>query len=1837
MLGWSPRATARISERWRFRPQLLPFEDRTVPAGLDYYQPPAEWWWNPDGGSLSAPQVGDAFDVAVDFLRRNADQLGLAPGDFREPILTGRYTDTLTGTTQLYLTQSFQSLPIVNAVLNVSLTSANEVIAVGSRFASGLVQTPVLVHGPIAPVLDAPTALSLAVGPLGLPVETSPGLLSSNPNGTSLILLAPELSLDDIPADLVYVATETGVTLAWNYVLRTPDGEHWYNLHVDAVTGKALSAADWGHGHLGEYRVYPLPAENPLDGPRTLVVHPADPTASPFGWHDTDGVAGPEFTTTQGNNVKAQEDEDGDNGDGFQPDAGAGLVFDFPIDLSEEPSEYLSASLTNLFYVSNIAHDVFFKFGFTESAGNFQATNYSGSGFGNDAVLADGQDGSSKNNANFATPPDGQAPRMQMFLWDVTAGNSVISNTPGVSSPSTASGASFGPPSFSVTADAVLADPILAGSPLVNDVAGKIVIVDRGGDINFTVKVKNAQNAGAVGVIVLNNETNPAVITMGGTDESITIPSVMISLADGNALKAAIANGTVNLTIIGTAGVQRDGSLDAGIIIHEYGHGVTNRLTGGPADANALQNRQSGGMGEGWSDFFALMFTQIASDTATTPRTIAAYASGKAEGIRRFPYSTDMAVNPLTFQAYNNDSAKQVHNTGEIWASALWDLNWLLINKYGYDADLSTGYTGSGVGAAGNKLALQLVMDGLKRQVANPSFTQARDAILLADQILTGGANQTEIWTAFAGRGLGFGAFTASSSSGTVTTSTVVPSDLARVTNTTTAAPVDGQITVKFNREMDPTSFNLATGIVSFTGPGNTDRLSAITGFSWSADNRSLRLELNGSAPVGAYTLVLAPTLEDSLDRPLDQDVDAIGGEVPDDQAVIAVTLFNPLVVTTTADELDSTYNPADLSLREAIALANLHPGDDSISFAPGLAGQSITLSLGELVVSDPDGLTAITGPSTPVTLNGANANRVLVVTSDAVVSLENLTLTRGRGAVGANLTNLGTMSLTNVTISLGNSPDDVAGGIYNAGTATLTQVTISGNLGGGIVNDGTMTLLNATISGNTAAFSGGGIANGGTLTATHVTITANRSDDGNSGTAEGGGIYTYGSSSIDLRNSIVAGNFRGTGNTIPDDIDGDFDLNTANSFSNVIGTGGSGGLVDGVNGNRVGVNARLGPLQANGGVTATHLPFPDSPAVDAADSNFAPATDQRGTSRPIGPGPDIGATEARFELTGFTDQTIDEDGVLNLPFSIADYPASSVFSFISSNGTLATSAGISVLGTGSNRTLRVTPIANAFGLVTITVGIGIGGPTLEQAAFQLTVNPVNDAPLLTGLGTLQGIPANTFDPPGATLAVVFASSGYTDLDPGGSLVGFAIVGNPANPTTQGTWEYSSDDGTNWFAISPVADTSSALVLSLTTRVRFRPVPGFTGTVSSLVVRAIDNSYLGAFSSTTGGVESRITLGSSLRGTPSSVASGTNTISTFVGEPTVSPPPASPPPPVSPPRTVSPPPPLTPTPTGFATGSGSNGNGSATMFRANGSAAFTVTPFPATPTIAVRVASADVTADGSRDLIATTGAGVSVRVLVFDGASQRLDRELNPFEASFTGGAFVAAGDLDGDGFADIAVSPDESGGPRVVVFSGRTGERLADFFGIDDPNFRGGVRTAFGDINGDGIPDLIVAAGFGGGPRVAIWDGRSFLNGSGPQRLVNDFFLFEESLRNGAYIAAGDINGDGFADLIGGGGPSGGPRVFVVDGQRLLDSGGSELTPLANFFAGDPNNRDGVRVAAANLDGDRFADLVVAAAGTDGPAVFGYAGTGLKPGAIPDPSFGPDRFPELLGGVFVG
>jgi len=286
-------------------------------------------------------------------------------------------------------------------------------------------------------------------------------------------------------------------------------------------------------------------------------------------------------------------------------------------------------------------------------------------------------------------------------------------------------------------------------------------------------------------------------------------------------------------------------------------------------------------------------------------------------------------------------------------------------------------------------------------------------------------------------------------------------------------------------------------------------------------------------------------------------------------------------------------------------------------------------------------------------------------------------------------------------------------------------------------------------------------------------------------------------------------------------------------------------------------------------------------------------------------------------------------------------------------------------------------------------------------------------------------------------------------------------------------------------------------------------------------------------------------------------------------------------------------------------------------------------------TAGVRVAIGDVNRDGVPDEVIATGPGVSAQVEVLDGATQKLLFSANPFEEAYKGGLNVAAGDINKDGYDDIVVSADLGGGPRVTIYSGKDFSLMANWFGIADPNFLGGARIAVGDIDGDGYADVAVGAGIGGGPRVSLWSGKSLASAQ-YSNLVNDFFVFEYTLRNGVDVGLGDMDGDGKADLIVGGGPGGGPRVVIYSGKYLMETGG-QLFVMANFFAGDPDTRGGVRVAAKDLNSDGKADLITSNPNLAQAFVTGYISQTFPVFGAPPQQYNFDAFPADLIGTYIG
>lgn len=743
---------------------------------------------------LGEPKSGDPLEIAMKYLQQNKNLLGLTGADLLDIVVTDQYTDEHNGVTHIYLKQRYKGIEVANGNLNINIAQDGSVINLGHSFVSNLAAAV----NRQSPGKNASDSVTSAANHLGLSLQKELKVLSKKGGPTQEVLLSDGgVSQEPIPTKLVYQPiSQNQVRLAWQIDILEPSGEYWWSMIVDAENGNVLAQLDymdhdnWGvttEGGYGNqqgatssqspslfpstdgasYNVFHLPFESPSDGDRTLVINAVNPSASPFGWHDTDGIPGPEFTVTRGNNVHAYADRDNNNlpDPGSDPDGGPTLNFNFPLDLTKRPLDSQPAIVTNLFYWNNIVHDVTYGYGFNETAGNFQVNNYGKGGAGNDDVRAEAQDGSGRNNANFSTLPDGFRPRMQMFEW-----RSALPNTITVAAPSPIAGTYFGPMA-GFGESLVTTGPLLGEVLLINDgvgnvtdgcepfavPAGSIPLIDRG-TCTFVTKVKNAQNAGAAVAIVANNIAG-SPIAMGGTDPTITIPSVMISLADGNLFKA---NLPVNVTIAdGTGGApDRDSDLDAGVIAHEYGHGISNRLTGGPATASCLGNAEQ--MGEGWSDWFALTLTTSPSDTSVTPRGIGSYVSfqpADGVGIRPTPYTTDMSVNPSTYSwVADTINISQPHGIGYVWNSMLWEVYWNLVNKHGYNPDVYGNWT-----TGGNNLAIQLVMDGMKLQPCRPGFVDGRDAILQADQILTDGANQCAIWEGFAKRGLGVSASQGSS------------------------------------------------------------------------------------------------------------------------------------------------------------------------------------------------------------------------------------------------------------------------------------------------------------------------------------------------------------------------------------------------------------------------------------------------------------------------------------------------------------------------------------------------------------------------------------------------------------------------------------------------------------------------------------------------------------------------------------------------------------------------------------------------------------------------------------------------------------------------------------------------------------------------------------------------------------------------------------------------------------------------------------------------------------------------------------------------------------------
>jgi Zn-dependent metalloprotease len=535
------------------------------------------------GATLSEPRSDTADNIARGFLAGNAALFALRSTDAGNLRLINEDNDR--GTNFLEYAQTVGGLKVFEGGVQVAVNRNGEVLSVREGF---------LVDGQNAdlnPTVDENQAIVKAFGYAGRNIDSSLVEIRARGEKSESARFANPLGtdLEDVVSELNVFRVGNSARLAWHiYSEIGPD--EWYESLVDAHSGDLLLRHNL-YVFDAQGTVY---TEAPDKGARQLVSFVGDTVINTsFGWMGT-------ATVTTGNNVEAYLDTNADNA----PDNnnGSGLSvghassatqdFTFPFSTAVDPRTQQAAVVTNLFYFNNVMHDFSYNLGFTETSRNFQTNNYGRGGIGNDSVRAEAQDGSGTNNANFATPPDGQRPRMQQFLFT---------------------------------------------SP------------------------------------------NP----------------------------------------------DRDSSVDGDVVFHEFGHGISNRLIGN--GSTALQGTQSGAMGEGWSDYWAIT---INGDGA-----VGEYVTNNVNGIRRAAYTVPAAT---VHDSYADVCFRgcEVHKDGEVWAAALWDLRTQL-------------------GAATADL---LVLNGMKFTPTRPSFLDARDGILQADQNLNGGANFCAIWVVFARHGMGVSA-----------------------------------------------------------------------------------------------------------------------------------------------------------------------------------------------------------------------------------------------------------------------------------------------------------------------------------------------------------------------------------------------------------------------------------------------------------------------------------------------------------------------------------------------------------------------------------------------------------------------------------------------------------------------------------------------------------------------------------------------------------------------------------------------------------------------------------------------------------------------------------------------------------------------------------------------------------------------------------------------------------------------------------------------------------------------------------------------------------------------
>ena len=742
-------------------------------------------------------------EAASLFLQENYEELGLTKADVTDVVITDLYQTKHNGMTHVYFAQTHNGVQVHNGLFNITVKADNSIMHHGNRFVYDL-QSKVTSD---KNSLTASEAVMAVADNLGVSLASAPVATKSSDNIS--VFNVSDLGSGNINVQpRIYKVNEVDYRLAHKVDLMQAGSVDSWIMHIDANTGEVIGKQNmtlkctiapgayhnhtrgcYGHaeqttkavqktksvaaalrGDGSSYNALGLPIESPVHGSFAQIEDPSLEIASPYGWHDVDGVEGAEFNYTRGNNVHAFEDSAQQGVSiGNEPDGGDDLQFTFPYDANLNAFDNMEADVTNTFYATNAVHDIMYLLGFDEAAGNFQNNNYGNGGQGNDDISAQTLDGAAANNATWAGggAADGTQPVMTLGIWDNTASLfRVLSPSNVAADYETSFGATdtWGgeePEDVDVRGEMVVVADSNPQSPqqgcgeLITDVNGKIAVIYRG-LCEFGQKALNAQNAGAVAAVICNvpgvngGDGETAMGMDGGTfGLEVTIPTISLAFSDCNRIVAEMDNGPVmgELNIPDISGpTELSTGLDNGVIAHEIGHGVSQRLIGGPSNGGCVNNGEN--LGDGIADFMTLIMTVEEGDQGADARGIGAYVIGQpatGRGIRNFPYSTDFNVNPHVYDNIKGET--DPHPIGEVMVAMLWDVYWAFVDLYGFDPDWSNT-------ESGNHRASRVVVDAFKLSPCDPGFVDLRDAIFAADEF----EHECMLWDIFARRGLGVNA-----------------------------------------------------------------------------------------------------------------------------------------------------------------------------------------------------------------------------------------------------------------------------------------------------------------------------------------------------------------------------------------------------------------------------------------------------------------------------------------------------------------------------------------------------------------------------------------------------------------------------------------------------------------------------------------------------------------------------------------------------------------------------------------------------------------------------------------------------------------------------------------------------------------------------------------------------------------------------------------------------------------------------------------------------------------------------------------------------------------------